>query len=136
MQNTELNIDPETSRILKDTSRWTNILAMIVLIGVSLSALTFLLFVAFSRATYTNGFYGVFAAGISALTIGAHIYPLVQLFNYRKHIRLATSTNNSDELHKAVMCIRNFFRYIVIAVLICIGLYLLVMLLMMLLMGA
>lgn len=134
MDSTPLSVSQATKHVMLDTARWARTLAFIMLVGVSLSALFFLLSLIASRKDM-DGFFGVFAFLVSAITIAAHIYPLRQLFNYRNHMRLANLHDDSAELHLAALCIRNFFRYIVIAIIICIVLYMLIFIAMLLLVG-
>lgn len=132
MENAGLTIDTNSLLLLLKTARWTMMLAIIMLIGMFIGGLVFLILLLADFTDIAGSsdnsmgmaviVYGIFVV----LLIGVHLYPAVQLINYRTHIKAAAETNDNERLYKALTCISNFFRYVVIAIITCTVLYIFV----------
>ena len=138
MNSTERIIKEDSILALVNISRWTRILAVMIITSLSIGTLMFLLFLfvdlADIRAANDRALNNMLAfyTAFVVISVGVNIYPVKLLIDYRKHIKNAAATDDSEDLHKSIICLRNLFRYVVFAILGGFALYLLTALIAML----
>lgn len=126
---TGIGLEINTQNTFLDLGRWTTILGVmciVVMAGVSF-ILAILLFanamdVAKLDDSYTTGAY-VACMIMMCVVIGMNIYPIYALFKYSSGIKTAIATNDKQLFHTSVLYLRNFFRYIVVAAIVFVCLY-------------
>lgn len=124
-----IELDINTKSTLLDLARWATILAVIGIIftvGVVGSGLMFVLFLIAEHSSLESQL-GQAAmllfVGASILCIAFNIYPIYILLRYAKGIKNAINQNDQKVFNKSIARLRNFFRYMVIGIIVSIVLY-------------
>lgn len=138
MNSKERIIKEDSILALLNIARWTRILVVMIIASLSIGTLIFLLFLfvdlADIRAANDRALNNMLAfyTAFVVISVGVNIYPIKLLMDYRKHIKSAATTDDGEDLHKAIICLRNLFRYVVLAIISGFAVYLLMALIAML----
>ena len=129
-----MEIDEYTKVTFLEMVRWTKFLAIIGFIFLGLMMFAFIAmaiaFTAFPNMAGMGG-YGPALAGAGAIGIvfmaliilGISYYPIYGLYKYSTLMKKAMTTNNKEFLHKAIVYLKNVFKYHGILMIIVLGFY-------------
>lgn len=118
---------------LRDTARWTKILAIVGWIALAAMGLVFLMFL------LTGSLAGLIAGAdvsaqiisgflASAIVLGTYWYPTWMLHRFSRQMRLAADRGDAVLLFRALRDLKRFFKFIALILLVFIFLYLIIVL--------
>ncbi len=129
-----MEIDEYSKVTFLEMVRWTKFLAIIGFIFLGLMVLG-MFSMAFAVAAFpgmagmggmSNSMAGLGAVGLVLMTlviIGMTYYPIYGLLRYSTFMKKAMITNNKEFFHKAIVYLKNVFKYYGICMIIVLGFY-------------
>ncbi len=129
-----MEIDEYSKVAFLEMVRWTKFLAIVGFIFLGLMVFAFTaMAIAFSAYPTLAGMggYGTALAGAGAIGIifmaliilGISFYPIYGLYKYSIFMKKAMTTNNKEFLHKAIVYLKNVFKFHGIVMIIVLGFY-------------
>lgn len=116
---------------LRDTARWTRILAVVGWVFIVLMGVIFLMFLLggsvaglLSGADVSTQILSGFLA--SAIILATYWYPTLMLHRFSRQMKSASDSGDADLIFSALKSLKRFFKFCAILILSFIGLYILV----------
>lgn len=132
----ELQIDPVSSVYLRGAARWARFLAVVGFIFCGLSLLMAILFASVFPDLFNSlgsgglGKSGVWLGVVFAFISLLNFIPCFHLYHFGYRMRLALDNNDQEQLNSSFRNMRSFYRFVGVMMIVCMGLWLLVILLM------
>jgi hypothetical protein len=131
LENTKIELEPETLKHLDSTRKWAMFLAIMGFIFLGL-----LLIIGIIAGTFLSAF-GTGQKGLGIpeslmfipflLIAAIYFFPVFFLFRFSKHTSHAIHTLDKTELHKGIKNLRLYFTYIGILIIIVLSIYVVIL---------
>lgn len=132
----ELQVDPVATVYLRGAARWAKFLSVVGFIFCGLSLVMAVVFASVFANLFNSlgsgglgksgGWLGVVFACISLL----NFIPCFHLYNFANRMQLALDHNDQEQLNSSFRNMRSFYRFVGVMMIVCMGLWLLIILLM------
>lgn len=129
----ELNLPPEISGFLKETSTWTYFLSIVGFIGIGLTLLVGIFFTAtLGSMTQDNpyealgidmSYFGLIYIGLGLI----YFFPVLYLFNFSRRMKRALSSNNNDDLNAAFLNLKSHYKFLGVFTIFIMSLYVVIL---------
>lgn len=132
----ELEVDRLSTVYLRGAARWARFLAVVGFIFCGLSLVTAILFASVFSNLFASlgsgglGKSGGWLGGVFACISLLNFIPCFHLYHFGYRMRLALDNNDQKQLGIAFRNMRSFYRLVGVMMLICMGIWLLIILLM------
>lgn len=132
----KLQVDHLSTVYLRGAARWARFLAVVGFIFCGLSLVTAILFASVFANLFNSlgsggiGKNGVWLGVVFACISLLNFIPCFHLYHFGYRMRLALDNNDQEQLNVSFRNVRSFYRFVGVMMIICMGLWLLVILLM------
>ena len=132
----ELQVDHLSTVYLRGAARWARFLAVVGLIFCGLSLVTAILLASVFSNLFASlgsgglGRNGVWLGVVFACISLLNFIPCFHLYHFGHRMRLALKNNDQEQLNSSFRNMRSFYRFVGVMMIVCMGLWLLIILLM------